>query len=289
MLRHNTGKPQLSLVPSQFLLAVGAVPFFGPMLLVNDVAHVLTFGATKYALNNWRLGGSWLRNLDSAFRHIQWYLGGEIVDPESGLHHLAHLGCNIAFLLTFQDENLGTDDRYVTRRGCGWDAPEGTFDEVIEYLIAWRDGASANHLRIAAQLLAAYYERNAMTELGKVEGPDDGAPAAPAPAADQDQPAPEAPADQGEGVVFNDFVSFWNDFTGRVPKSPSVGKTEPPADEENITLQLHPAYGKSLRNWLFSPDAIRVEAGEFDGDPIILFFDPSLFPHLVPTDAPKAN
>ena len=83
-LKFDTGKLQYSLIPPETLSAL---------------AEVLTFGARKYAPNNWQLvQDGETRYLDAAFRHLEAFRKGETHDPESGLHHLAHLLTNVAFL-----------------------------------------------------------------------------------------------------------------------------------------------------------------------------------------------
>jgi len=81
----------------------------GPMLAI---AEVLTFGAQKYADHNWRKGFKWSRLLGAAMRHLFSFLRGEDKDPETGLSHLAHLGCCVMFLLEHEQNKLGEDDRY---------------------------------------------------------------------------------------------------------------------------------------------------------------------------------
>lgn len=83
-LKFDTGKLQYSLIPPETTKAL---------------AEVLTFGATKYGPNNWQIvedGNK--RYLDALFRHLEAYRSGEEIDPESGLHHLAHALTNVAFL-----------------------------------------------------------------------------------------------------------------------------------------------------------------------------------------------
>jgi hypothetical protein len=77
----------------------------------HEVARVLEFGARKYAPNNWRKGMSWSRLVGAALRHLAAFERGEICDPETGLPHLGHLGCCLMFLIVYQREGLGTDDR----------------------------------------------------------------------------------------------------------------------------------------------------------------------------------
>ena len=78
------GKPQLTLVPRQ---------------IIFDIAKVREYGNNKYHdPDNWKTVEK-ERYRDAAFRHFLAYLDdpqGE--DEESGLPHLWHLACNIAFL-----------------------------------------------------------------------------------------------------------------------------------------------------------------------------------------------
>lgn len=79
---------------------------------LEEISKVLQFGANKYSANNWRRGFIWSRTLDAAMRHLHAFADGEDLDPESGLSHLAHLGCNIMFMLEFQKTHPEMDDRY---------------------------------------------------------------------------------------------------------------------------------------------------------------------------------
>jgi hypothetical protein len=42
------------------------------------------------------------RYKDAAYRHWLAYLKGEKLDPESGLPHLHHCACNLAFLIEME-------------------------------------------------------------------------------------------------------------------------------------------------------------------------------------------
>ena len=89
-LKFDSGKLRYSLIPP---VAIAAL------------AKVLTFGAEKYAPNSWQtVENGEERYLDALFRHIEAYRSGESIDPESGLSHLAHAACNVAFLLHFETE-----------------------------------------------------------------------------------------------------------------------------------------------------------------------------------------
>jgi hypothetical protein len=83
-----------------------------PLEAVAEIAKVLDFGAKKYSRHNWRTGFPWTRVLAASLRHLWAWAGGQDKDPETGLSHLAHAGCNILFLITFELSQTGTDDRY---------------------------------------------------------------------------------------------------------------------------------------------------------------------------------
>jgi hypothetical protein len=69
----------------------------------HEVVQVLEFGAKKYAPDNWKhVEGH--RYDDALLRHVQAYMGGEMNDPETGLHHLAHATCCILFKI-YLDKN----------------------------------------------------------------------------------------------------------------------------------------------------------------------------------------
>ena len=83
-----------------------------PPELNKAVATVLKFGAEKYSDRNWEKGMSWGRVFGAIMRHLWAWWGGEKNDAESGLPHLWHAGCCIAFLIAYEDREIGTDDRY---------------------------------------------------------------------------------------------------------------------------------------------------------------------------------
>lgn len=92
--KKDAGKPRLSLVPRK---------------IIWDIADVREFAIrTKYKdPDNWKRVEI-ERYRDAAYRHFMKYLddpGG--LDDESGLPHLAHLACNIAFLCELENHNNG--------------------------------------------------------------------------------------------------------------------------------------------------------------------------------------
>lgn len=90
-IRHNQDKLRVDLIPTE---------------LIEEVAKVLTFGAKKYSPNNWKGFTKEQQDeiLGSLLRHILEYQKGNKLDSESGLHHLAHAACNIAFILYFENK-----------------------------------------------------------------------------------------------------------------------------------------------------------------------------------------
>jgi hypothetical protein len=78
---------------------------------LNQIAQVLEFGANKYGDRNWEKGMHWSRPFSALMRHMWAWWRGESRDPETGLSHLAHAGCCILFLLSYEGRAHGTDDR----------------------------------------------------------------------------------------------------------------------------------------------------------------------------------
>ena len=91
----DSGKPRLTLVPRRILF---------------DIAKVREYGNRKYGSSeNWKQVDP-ERYRDAAFRHLCAYLDDpQGVDKESGLPHLWHLACNVAFLCEMEGaEQHGT-------------------------------------------------------------------------------------------------------------------------------------------------------------------------------------
>lgn len=90
----DAGKAKLTLVPRDIIWAIAAVR---------------EYGNRKYpegGSENWRQVEI-PRYRDAAFRHFLRYLDDHAgADEESGLPHLWHLACNIAFLCELEDEAI---------------------------------------------------------------------------------------------------------------------------------------------------------------------------------------
>ena len=81
----DSGKPRYDLIP--------------PVALAQ-VVDVLTYGAKKYAPENWRrVLDADQRYFAAAQRHLWAHKRGELRDPETGLSHLAHATCCLMFML----------------------------------------------------------------------------------------------------------------------------------------------------------------------------------------------
>lgn len=97
MLRYNSGKLRMSLVPAS---------------LGRYTAAALGYGEIKYSAHNWRRGGSWTSGYESLQRHLDSWREGEDIDAESGLPHLALAAFGIMLLIEFYDKGIGNDDRF---------------------------------------------------------------------------------------------------------------------------------------------------------------------------------
>jgi hypothetical protein len=70
-----------------------------PPLALEETVKVLTFGAQKYERDNWqKVPDANRRYFDALQRHVWAWKQGEQMDPESGIHHLAHAMCCLMFL-----------------------------------------------------------------------------------------------------------------------------------------------------------------------------------------------
>lgn len=155
MLRYNSGKPSLSLLPTSLIKLFDV----NDTVLLTDTALVLDYGSRKYSANNWRKAGPWLEVLDCALRHTHKIFRGETHDDETGIHHGAHVACNLGFLLEFIDQGSGTDDRYTLSRIQTVSHNQGhPLESMYVHLLAWKDGAGHSRLTDAVHCLNEYYK-----------------------------------------------------------------------------------------------------------------------------------
>lgn len=77
-----------------------------PPNAIEKIVKILTFGAKKYAPDNWKFVNDWKpRYIAALMRHLEAYRKGELIDPESGESHLSHMLCCGIFLLEKELEN----------------------------------------------------------------------------------------------------------------------------------------------------------------------------------------
>lgn len=108
-----------------------------PMDSLRDVAEVYTFGARKYADENWRQGISWKRIYGAILRHLSLWFLGQDTDEESHLPHLAHAAWGLLTLLNYSRTHKEFDDRPIAHAGgnpttaahaeVGHDQPDGYY------------------------------------------------------------------------------------------------------------------------------------------------------------------
>lgn len=96
-VKHDQEKPDMALLSS---------------IAMTRIAEVMSYGKKKYSAHNWRGGILYGRLLAACLRHVFAFLGGESVDPETGLSHLAHASCCLMMLLEFETTRPDLDDRY---------------------------------------------------------------------------------------------------------------------------------------------------------------------------------
>lgn len=103
-MKYDGGKQFGALVYQDFTKAIKAVNAIG------------TFGAKKYKRSSWKtVPDAIVRYEDAAHRHLLDYNDGQIYDPESGYHHLAHYAWNVLAVLSLklETEKLHKDDNSV--------------------------------------------------------------------------------------------------------------------------------------------------------------------------------
>lgn len=92
-IKADYGKAKLSLVPRR---------------IIWNIAAIREYGVTKYgSAENWKAVDA-QRYRDAAYRHFMQYLDNPNgKDLESGLPHLWHLACNVAFLCEMEEDGNG--------------------------------------------------------------------------------------------------------------------------------------------------------------------------------------
>ena len=96
-IKHDAGKPRFDLIPP------------GPL---TQVAEVYSYGAGKYEPCNWERGIEWSRVYGASQRHLNAFWGGQDLDEESALSHLAHAAFGLLALLEYAKTHPELDDRH---------------------------------------------------------------------------------------------------------------------------------------------------------------------------------
>lgn len=108
--KFDSGKPKLSFVARSLLVAI---------------VSIMEPGAIKYGRDNWRKGMLWSKPYDALLRHLTSWWENEGVDPETGKSHLWHAACELMFLIDYETNNIGKDDRYVSPKNDPLRIPVG--------------------------------------------------------------------------------------------------------------------------------------------------------------------
>ena len=96
VFKSNGNKARIDLIPSEAIFAMGTV---------------LAVGVKKHGERDWENGYPWSYYFGALMRHMWAWWGGDKVDKETGHSHLWHALCCIAFLVTYEERSIGTDDR----------------------------------------------------------------------------------------------------------------------------------------------------------------------------------
>lgn len=101
-----------------------------PLSAIEALGKVMTFGATRYGIETWRLlPKANDRYYAATLRHLFAYRNGEYLDKDSGMPHLFHALTNIAFLIELNlaeqkdtsKENVQLD---LSHQGLGSELPK---------------------------------------------------------------------------------------------------------------------------------------------------------------------
>lgn len=96
-IKHDTGKLQWHLLP---------------LSCFRGVVRVLEFGAKKYAIWNWTKGMPYSQTYNATLRHLDAFMSGEDLDPETQCSHLDHAMCCLMFLKYNSEHQPQHDDRF---------------------------------------------------------------------------------------------------------------------------------------------------------------------------------
>lgn len=101
-LRYNTDKPDYTFITRS---------------IMDALARVMTYGAKKYARDNWKLSLGTEHHeqfqsdiIKSLLRHAHAINDGELIDEESGLRHMDMVASNAMMWSTYQDHKEQAND-----------------------------------------------------------------------------------------------------------------------------------------------------------------------------------
>lgn len=114
--KFDKGKPMVDLLVPEF---------------IEDVAEIMTMGAEKYGLENWKKNLAKRRILAALYRHVLAYHRGETIDPESGLSHLCHVACNAMFLYWYDEVKDRCPECHVNMKAVYEIRTRGELDATI--------------------------------------------------------------------------------------------------------------------------------------------------------------
>jgi len=91
-----------------------------PWDALDSVGDVLTYGVKKYPKpeENWRVNSTpedIPRYKAALLRHFSAIQQGELVDPESGLPHMAHVAANSLFIIALEKKFKESKDGIISR------------------------------------------------------------------------------------------------------------------------------------------------------------------------------
>lgn len=86
-----------------------------PTIGIREMGRVFSMGAGKYGRFNWREHTvSSSVYYDAAWRHLSAWFEGQDTDPESGLHHLAHVMACMSIIMDAEAHGKLNDNRPPT-------------------------------------------------------------------------------------------------------------------------------------------------------------------------------
>lgn len=86
-----------------------------PVGPLTTVARLYGKGAEKYEDHNWTRGYEWSKSYAALMRHVTQFWGGEDLDGDTELPHLAAVVFHAMALMQYMDEHREFDDRPIAK------------------------------------------------------------------------------------------------------------------------------------------------------------------------------